>query len=76
MQPVVIDPDALRRLAADRGIDTARELATRTGISEWVIYKALRSGRIQPSHAIVIAETLGVTVGGPGGFTATEPASA
>lgn len=60
MRAAPIDPDILRDLAAARGIDTIRELAGRAGISEWVLYKALRQGHIRPSYAIALAETLGV----------------
>lgn len=75
MQAILIDPETLRRLAANRGIDTVADLAERTGISQWILYKALRSGRIQPSHAIVVADTLGVAIGGPNGFAQKEAAS-
>lgn len=60
VRAVAIDPTTLRDLAAARGINTVSELAERSGLSKWVLYKALRSGRIVPSHAIEVAKALGV----------------
>lgn len=60
MQPVAINPETIRHLSAEMGIDTVRELAEQSGVSRWVLYRAMRSGSIQPSHACALAETLKV----------------
>ena len=60
MQPVAINPETVRRLSADLGIDTVTELAEQSGVSRWVLYRAMRSGSIQPSHACAVAEVLKV----------------
>lgn len=64
MQPLVINPDTLRRVAAAQGIDTVRSLAERSGVSEWPLYKALNKdsrfhGRLMPSHVEALKRTLG-----------------
>lgn len=60
MQPVAINAETVRALSAELGIDTTRALAERSGVSRWVLYKAMRSGTIYPSHATAVARTLGV----------------
>jgi hypothetical protein len=55
-----LDPNALDAAAAAAGIDTVQELAARTGINAWTLYNARKRGRIQPSHALRIAEILDV----------------
>jgi hypothetical protein len=64
VRPLPLDPGALDATAAAAGIDTVQELARRCGgeITPWIIYKARDRGRIQPSHALRIAEVLGVEV--------------
>lgn len=57
-----IIPGTVRRLAAAKGINTVTELATRSGISRHVLHKALRFGRIQPSHALYLATLLDVEI--------------
>lgn len=72
MTPVHIDPEAVRSLAAARGIDTVRQLAEKTGLSEHVLYHAMRRRRMLPSHAIIVANTLDVPIAGPDGFARQE----
>jgi hypothetical protein len=67
MTPLAIDPQALRQLGAAAGIDSVQELARRSGVSAPVIYKALREGRIQPSHVAPL-----VTILGSDGFVVCE----
>lgn len=62
MQAVVIDSDKLRALAAEQGIDKVTEFAEQAGVSRWVLYRALETERIQPSHALAVATALGVEV--------------
>lgn len=62
MQAVTIVPDKLRALAAAQGIDTVTGLAELANVSPWVLYRALNSGRIQPSHALDVASALGAAV--------------
>ncbi len=60
MRALIIDRQALRDTMASLGIDTVAELSAKTGVSVWVLYKALDTGRMQPSHVKRITETLGV----------------
>ncbi len=60
MRSLLIDVEALTALGVEHGIDTVTELSRRTGVSQWVLYNSLRSGRMQPSHVKAIAETFGV----------------
>lgn len=61
MKHVLLKSEAVKNLAAARGIDTVREMARRCDIEYSLVYKALNTDKpVLPSYALAFAKVLGV----------------